>query len=179
MILANNSNPRVLFKVLDSLTNPPPSYFSDASQDTCEKFLTHFLNKVKKIRHQITHPEYPVLLSREALCNFSSFEPVSLSFLSDILAHMKPATCSLDFIPSRFLKEVFNTVGPSILSIINSSLSEGVFPSAFKHAVVQPLLKKPNLDPTDFNNFRPISKLPFFIQTLREGGFYTAFKFYV
>uniref|UniRef100_A0A3Q3EI49 Alpha-1-antitrypsin homolog n=1 Tax=Labrus bergylta TaxID=56723 RepID=A0A3Q3EI49_9LABR len=81
---------------------------------------------------------------------------------------MKSATCSLDFIPTTFLKEVFNTVGPSILSIINSSLAEGVVPSAFKHAVVQPLLKKPNLDPTDFNNFRPISKLPFLSKVLEK-----------
>lgn len=81
---------------------------------------------------------------------------------------MKTATCSLDVIPTKFLKEVFNTVGPSILSIINSSLTEGVVPSAFKHTVVQPLLKKPNLDPSDFNNFRPISNLPFLSKILEK-----------
>lgn len=74
---------------------------------------------------------------------------------------MKPATCPLDTVPTALLKQVFHTVGPSILSIINSSLATGTVPTCFKHAVVQPLLKKPNLDPTQLINNRPISKLPF------------------
>ena len=74
---------------------------------------------------------------------------------------MKLTTCSLDFIHTKFLKEVLNTVRPSLLSIFNSSLIHGVFPSAFKHAAVKPLLKKPKLDPSDVNNFRPIPKLSF------------------
>uniref|UniRef100_A0A3Q3ET90 Reverse transcriptase domain-containing protein n=1 Tax=Labrus bergylta TaxID=56723 RepID=A0A3Q3ET90_9LABR len=168
LILANHSNPRILFKVLESITTPSPSYFTDPSQDLCEKFLIYFTNKVKDIRQQIIPPDRILDTSRELNSYFSSFEPVPLTFLAEILTHMKSATCSLDFIPTTFLKEVFNTVGPSILSIINSSLAEGVVPSAFKHAVVQPLLKKPNLDPTDFNNFRPISKLPFLSKVLEK-----------
>ncbi|KAF7651605.1 hypothetical protein LDENG_00107290, partial [Lucifuga dentata] len=34
-------------------------------------------------------------------------------------------------------------------------------PADFKHAVLQLIIKKPNLDPTVLSNFRPISKLPF------------------
>ena len=59
------------------------------------------------------------------------------------------------------------TVGPSILSII-SSLATGSVPTCFKHAVVQPLLKKPNLDPTLPSNYRPISKLPFLSKVLEK-----------
>ena len=87
---------------------------------------------------------------------FSCFEPVSLPFLKKLISQMKPAMCSLDFIPTKFLKEVIDTVGPSILLIINSSLKSGTFPHSFKHAVVQPLLKKPNLDTSVLYNFRPI-----------------------
>ena len=49
---------------------------------------------------------------------------------------------------------------PNMLPIINNILVSGIFPPSLKHAVVQPLLKKPNLDPTIPSNFRPISKLP-------------------
>lgn len=63
----------------------------------------------------------PLLVLDREVIHCSSFDPVSLLFLSDILAHMKPATCSRDFIPTRFLKEVFNIVGPSVLTIVNSS----------------------------------------------------------
>lgn len=92
---------------------------------------------------------------------------MSLSFLFEILSQMKPTTCSLDFIPIKFLRG-FYSVGPFILSIINGYLAEGIFPSAFKHTVVPPLLNKPNLDPPDFSNLRLISKLPFLSNVLER-----------
>ncbi len=44
----------------------------------------------------------------------------------------------------------------------------GVFPESFKHAIVQPLLKGPHLDPTVYNNYRPISKLSFISKVLEK-----------
>uniref|UniRef100_A0A8C6UH90 Reverse transcriptase domain-containing protein n=1 Tax=Neogobius melanostomus TaxID=47308 RepID=A0A8C6UH90_9GOBI len=55
-----------------------------------------------------------------------------------------------------------------MVHLINSSLKSGCVPVDFKHAVVQPLLKKPNLDPTTLANFRPISKLPFLSKVLEK-----------
>ena len=52
--------------------------------------------------------------------------------------------------------------------MMNSSLQTGVFPAAFKGAVVRPLLKKSNLDCNDFNNFRPVSNLPFLSKVLEK-----------
>ena len=43
-----------------------------------------------------------------------------------------------------FLKLCFDELGPTIINI-NFSLSEGIFPSSFKQAIVHPLLKKPSL----------------------------------
>lgn len=54
---------------------------------------------------------------------------------------MRSSTCASD-VPTKFLKDVFDSVGPRILSIVNSCLAAGTFPSCFKLAVVQPLLKK-------------------------------------
>lgn len=48
-------------------------------------------------------------------------------------------TCPLGVITTRPLKEVM-TFGPSILSIVNSSLTSGSFPDYFKTALVQHLL---------------------------------------
>ena len=53
-----------------------------------------------------------------------------------------------------------------ILSI--SLLSEGIFPSSFKQALLQPLLKKPSLSTDDLNNFRPISNLNFISKILEK-----------
>uniref|UniRef100_A0A8C5WIK6 Reverse transcriptase domain-containing protein n=1 Tax=Leptobrachium leishanense TaxID=445787 RepID=A0A8C5WIK6_9ANUR len=52
--------------------------------------------------------------------------------------------------------------------IFNLSLSTGSFPSAFKHALVTPLLKKPSLDPNSPSNYRPVSLLPFTSKLLEK-----------
>ena len=52
-------------------------------------------------------------------------------------------------------------LAPIITSIINLSLSTAMFPQAFKHAIVTPLLKKPALDKESLSNYRPISNLSY------------------
>ena len=81
---------------------------------------------------------------------------------------MKPTAFPHDAIPSSIIKDVFDAVGPSIQIILNSCLTSGTVPSCFKHAVVQPLLKKHNLDAKCLNNYRPISKLPFISKVLEK-----------
>ena len=57
---------------------------------------------------------------------------------------------------------------PVINKIINYSLEHGVFPSAWKNALVFPLLKKDGLEPV-FKNYRPVSNLQF-ISKLAESA---------
>src|SRR5207245_9595127 len=47
----------------------------------------------------------------------------------------------------------------NIHTLANKSFTQAIFPSAFKYSQITPLLKKPNLDPTDAANYRPISNL--------------------
>uniref|UniRef100_A0A8C2HQN3 Reverse transcriptase domain-containing protein n=1 Tax=Cyprinus carpio TaxID=7962 RepID=A0A8C2HQN3_CYPCA len=101
-------------------------------------------------------------------CIFDSFDHVSLTFLANLVKHIKSSSTSLDAVPPWFLKSGFKTMGPSILSIVNSSLSNGSVPSCLKHAVVSPLLKKPSLAATELINFRPISKLPFLSKVIEK-----------
>ena len=44
----------------------------------------------------------------------------------------------------------------------------GCFPSSFKNAYITPLLKKPTLDPSTIQNYRPVSLLPFLSKTLER-----------
>ena len=48
---------------------------------------------------------------------------------------------------------------PAITRITNASLDEGVMPKSLKHAIVQPLLKKPSLDKDTLSSYRPVSNL--------------------
>ena len=110
--------------------------------------------------------QHPILRMPRAI--LGQFEPISISFLSEVVHHLRPTNCPSDSITVSLLKEVFDTVGPCIMSLINTSLLSGSVPAAFKHAVVQPLLKKDNLDPSVLSNFRPISKLPFLSKILEK-----------
>ncbi len=73
---------------------------------------------------------------------FDQFELVSLASLQEIIGKMKASSCSLDIIPSQNLKKAFETIGPQILSILNSSLASGEVLQLFKHAIVEPVIKK-------------------------------------
>jgi len=59
---------------------------------------------------------------------------------------MKFTFCQSDVLPGGLFREVLDTIGPTLLAFINSSLINGVFPESFKHAIIQPLLKGPHLD---------------------------------
>ena len=63
---------------------------------------------------------------------------------------------------------MFGSVSSHVLKIINTSLQTGIFPDAFKTAVVKPLLKKNNLDGNALTNYRPISNLPFISKILEK-----------
>ena len=43
---------------------------------------------------------------------------MTLSFLQDIVVHLKPPGSPGDNVPPRLLKEVFQTVGPSFTAVI-------------------------------------------------------------
>lgn len=85
----------------------------------------------------------------------------------DSVAKLKPTTSALDIIPTQ----ICDSVGDWILAIINTNLLSGSVPSFCKHAVVKPLLKKPNLDTTVLSHFRPISNLPFIAKILEKAVF--------
>ncbi|KAF7641105.1 hypothetical protein LDENG_00293970 [Lucifuga dentata] len=52
------------------------------------------------------------------------------------------------------------------MTIINSSLSTATVPLSLKIASITPILKKPGADPSDLNNYQPISNLPFISKIL-------------
>lgn len=167
-IIANNSNnPRTLFKVITQ-SFPPLRLFLFPSSEKCEEFLQFFQDKVKNIRFQTTSSTHVVSVSPIISASLNQFEPTTLLTLTKTISHMKPSSCQLDIIPTSFLKEVLETIGPTVLSILNNFLVSGVFPSSFKHALIQPILKKPGLDPHLLVNYRPISKLSFLSKILEK-----------
>ena len=169
LINKNAHRPKVLFNTINSIINPPSTISSlPATTETCEMFLNFFIDKIDIIKSHISPSTSDPALCQSVINRLQQFQPVSSSQLSDVVSHMKPSSCHSDILPSHLFKEVFAAICPFVLSTINSSLANGVVPSGFKHAIVQPLLKKPSLDPIDLKNYRPISKLPFLSKILEK-----------
>ncbi len=89
---------------------------------------------------------------------------IALQLQDELNKHItasKPTTCLLDPVPIKLLKELSPVAEEPLLNIINLSLSLGHVQKPFKLAVIKPLIKKPQLDPCELANYRPISNLPF------------------
>ena len=149
-----------LYRTLDCLLNRklPSLPFCNSVEALCDNFSTFFSEKIKKIQRSIDDDDsYPT--SNQSDDGHLNFEPLS---------HLDPATedevlktilrspnksCSLDHIPTWFLKENVYHLVPVLTKIINSSLQSGIFPSSLRSAVIRPLLKKPKLDQNCLSNY--------------------------
>ena len=66
---------------------------------------------------------------------------------------MKPGGSPSDPITPHLFKEVFSTLAPYVLKILNGSLDNGVVPTSFKHAVVTALMVDTHYRNTLSSNF--------------------------
>ncbi len=133
----------------------------------CEEFLSYFITKAANLSLQPI-PFGSVINDPSIHSTWREFEPISLATLLKIIDQLKPTASPYDIIPSCFLKQIANTIGPSFLHVIYKCLESGIVPDYMKYATVRPLLKKPNLDPSVYSNFRPISNLPFIAKILEK-----------
>ena len=160
---ASASNPRKLFATFSSLLNPPPP-----SSLSADDFVNHFEKKVDDIRSSFAKSNDTAGSAHTALpYALTSFSPLSPDEISRLVTAGRPTTCPLDPIPS-LLQTISGDLLPYLTSLINSSLTAGYVPPVFKRARVAPLLKKPTLDPSDVNNYRPVSLLSFLSKTLER-----------
>ncbi len=157
----NAPDMRNLFRTFNSLLcspSPPPT-----TSITADDFATFFTNKTKTISSQFSPPltQDPQPTRSTAQTPIFSFCPLTEAEVSKLLLSSHPTTCPLDPIPSHLLQAISPTLLPALTHIINTSLLTGIFPTAFKQARVTPLLKKPTLNTSLLENYRPVSLLPF------------------
>ena len=86
--------------------------------------------------------------------SLSAFCHGTVDNVSKLIMSMPSKSCALDILPMWLLKENIEVVAKPITSIINVSLSTGIFPSKLREAVVSPLLKKA------ISRQRSVEKLP-------------------
>ena len=73
-------------------------------------------------------------------------------------------SCDLDPLTTILLKACLDILLKLITDIINASLCSDLFPDDFKHAHVNPLLKKTSLPKEDSNSCRPVSNFSLYFQ---------------
>ncbi|MGL4481763.1 MAG: reverse transcriptase domain-containing protein, partial [Lactococcus garvieae] len=170
----NKHNPRYLFETVAKLTKNKASISACGKQHSCNDFMNFFTSKIVNIRNKIMTMQPSTTLSHQSEYRslteekFDSFTAIGEEELTKLVKSSKSTTCVLDPIPTRLLKEMLPEVIDPLLNIINSSLTLGYVPKTFKLASIKPLIKKPQLDPTELANYRPISNLPFLSKLLEK-----------
>src|SRR5207245_9704008 len=88
-----------------------------------------------------------------------SIDTISCTRVEYLLSSLKTATATgHDGLPASILKKLSGPIVPNLTSIINASLSQGIFPELWKKANLVAVWKKGSK--SEAENYRPISVLP-------------------
>ena len=156
-----------LYKLVNTLTgmtssNPLPNDTNDKLLDN--EFADFFMNKIQKIRDNLTkNPVYQ--LTGKSIPSLTEFRSFTQTEVREIIFSMKTKSCKLDALPTKLLKECIDSILPTITSLVNISLSNGVFAFRWKIAIIRPLLKKSTLDLIS-SSYHPVSNLSFLSKLL-------------
>ena len=171
----NQSDQRKLFGIVDKLLHAQPDISyppHSTSSELANCFIKFFVDKINTIHHSLDerclqdsrlYEDTPV-----CSCSLDHFVDVPIDDLFSISRPMARKACDLDPIPGSLLITNLDVLMPVITGIVNLSLKSGSMPAKLKEAVLKPLLKKPNLDQTEFKSYRPISNLSFLSKVIEK-----------
>ena len=137
---------------------------SDSDEQLAKEFAEYFMAKIKKIwdaleNHPIYKPEH------QNIVWLKEFQPLTEQEVSKIIGKIACRSCKIDPIPTTHLKMVLPSVIRPITSIVNYSITTGIFAQTWKTAIIHLLLKKAGLA-LQLSNFRPVSNLSFLSQVV-------------
>jgi hypothetical protein len=169
-----------LFQIVDKLLGRGKSLSlpeHDSVNTLVQTFNDFFITKISNIRSILEDMEKsiqdfqcPPLDSMLIPCQskLQNLAATSPEEISSIVMKSSKTSCALDPIPTSLLRDLLPVLAPIIANLVNSALSSGKFPSDHKSAIVQPLLKKPTLDPEILKNYRPVSNLSFISKVIEK-----------
>ena len=138
------------------------------NSELVEEFNDFFVEKIVRIRNGIIPCPDPTPPMPQVHTCMESFELVTELQISKLIAASPNKTSELDPMPTQMVKMCADELCPVITRIVNASLTEGLFPEAYKDSTLRPLLKKTGLDADELNNYRPIANLTFVSKLLEK-----------
>ena len=140
-----SSDQRILFKTVGKLLQKSTSKrYSPSSDDTilANSFADFFTSKIVRIHHGLIERKIRVGSSPSDVkvcgAEFCNFPEVTLEELKKFSRKPLSKSCELDPLPAVVLKGSLTVLFPTIMRIINLSLSTGVVPDALKGAILSP-----------------------------------------
>ena len=137
------------------------------------KFSEFFIDKVSNIQDSMTEildplSTFDVFLEPAMSARFTQFTLLPNKQVMDLVKNSPIKSTPLDPIPADLLKLCQSIIIPVFTSIINLSLSTGIFLDCLKEARLSPIIKKNNLDREVLNNYRPISNLTYLLELVER-----------
>ena len=119
-------------------------------------FSTTFSYKIDsiiiKIKNHTPTANYPSIIVTPPTSVFLSFfRPPHISLISKLL-NVSSWISPSDPVPLSIFKLYSDYLCPTICNIISHSLNAGTVPYIFKQEIINPILKKPSLDPESLLN---------------------------
>ena len=87
--------------------------------------------------------------------------------MGSIIRSMPAKMCNMDIILTTLLKDALPGLLPTITKIVNAPMTQGVFLSSWKIALVKPLLKKLGLELIE-SNYSPVNNLSFLSKVVEK-----------
>ena len=161
-----SSDPRTLFKIANKIISPPDEKILPILPNTSNVQLSlfeKFFENKSSIINNIICASTPSILNHTPsithhIDSLSTLTIPSLYEVNDLLmkSHCTSPTDPLPLSLYHTLSPLFSLI---FLDIIANSLNSGQVSPCLKTAIITPILKKQNLDPNLFSNYRPISHL--------------------
>jgi len=137
-------------------------------EHSAEDFACQFANKVMKFHASNVNAPPPVITDHPVVKPLTQYNPVTPEEVATVLKNAPAKQCSLDLVPTWLVKKLSTVFAPIIANLANASFSQCTLPVDQKKAIRRPPLKKPSLDASDLNNYRPISNLSFLSKTVER-----------
>ena len=161
-IIESRDNFKAVFKITNKLLFrnkqlplPPTSLLKDLANEVNEFFIDK-INKIMVTLKQDVLDKRHIESAPMTSVNMSSFTPTTIPEMVKLIHKTTIKSCELDPLPTRLLKANIEHTVPTITDIVNTSLTLGKVITNLKQAVLQPLLKKSNLE-LILKNYRPVS----------------------